>query len=658
MAQEILPLVTARVLLNSATQADFAGPVNALLSLLLALATGALGVGLGDHLLALLGIQPASDSERLVLGGGLGLGALAYSLLALGLVGLLGTPALIALAIVALVATLPSVRRYPAYWRKLRLRVNSQVFFERVAIAIVIAMLIAVLLRGLAPVTDYDGLMYHLVVPRDYWRAGRIISYPGEPHGNFPLTVDLLYLPPVALGLESAAKLIHLGFGVLMGIGIYGFARHLLASIRTGWLAVFVLATTPLLGTVAGYAYTDLGWALFEFLSVFALLRWREERTRRWLTLSGIFAGLGCGSKYLGLPVLGVLGLVVLLERKLLTSQDSPIGAESWRRALGDGLLFGFVALTVGSPWYVKNWLWLGNPFYPLWFGGTAWDSYKAASLMRLGTRYGTRKGLIGHLLLPWDLFFRPTGHFGSIPFGFPPPLSLLLPLYLVVRRRRPVNLVLLIVVLRFAAWAVSARNARFLMDVFPLASVAVAYVLTELSRHHLLQLCLRMVLLVLLTANLTWQSGLLLHEDPFRVILGLESQEQYLLDHNDPPYRAIRFINRLPSSSKVLFLGNGQGYYVTTDHVPDITHDNWGHFIYEYGDSSHDLHEALVSEGFTHIFYSGYDFDWHLNFDSDGRLAAELDLFKEFAARCARIRYDRGRDGQVYALSGNCKER
>jgi hypothetical protein len=636
---------------------SFPAPVTTLLSLLLAAGTGVLGVGIGERLLALLGIQSASDGERLVLAGALGLGALAYGFLALGLIGLLRAPAIIVMVTFSSIAAWPSLRHYPMYWRKLWSALERQDFFGRIAITLVVAMLVLVLLRGLAPVIDYDGLMYHLVVPRDYWEAGRISPYPGESHGNFPLTVDLLYIPAVILGLESAAKLIHLGFGVLMGLGVYAAAKRVLGLTRGGWLAVFVLATTPVLGTVGGYAYTDMGWALFAFLSVFALLRWREEGKRRWLVLGGVFVGLCLGSKYLGLPVLGVLGLVVLVQSGLLRSGNRGLlDRKSWERMLTDGLIFGVVAIAVASPWYVKNWLWLGNPFYPLWFGGRNWDAYQAVNLAHLGTRYGPRDGLLGVLLLPWDLFVRSIGHFGSIPFAFPPPPSLLLPLYLLIRRRGTVNLILLIAALRFVTWAVSARNARFLMDIFPLLSIAVAYLLMELSRRHLFQLMLQGVLFLLLVANLVWQSALFFQEDPIPVVLGVESREEYLVDHNDPPYRAIRFINRLPPDSKVFFVGGGQSYYVTTDHVADIAHANWGHLVYRHGERPEQLHRVLLSQGFTHILYSGYDFEWHLNFDNDGHIAQELDLFEEFTARCARLVYSAGEDVEVYALSDACE--
>jgi len=138
--------------------------------------------------------------------------------------------------------------------------------------------------------------------------------------------------------------------------------------------------------------------------------------------------------------------------------------------------------------------------------------------------------------------------------------------------------------------------------------------------------------------------------------VLGLESREGNLVEHNHPPYRAIRFINELPSGSRVFFVGNGQSYYATTDHIADVNHSNWGHLVYRWGEEPTRLHQALVAQGITHVYYSGYDFTWQLNFDFDGQLVRELAPFDSFAAHCARLIYDDGENGQVYALLDRCR--
>jgi hypothetical protein len=260
-------------------------------------------------------------------------------------------------------------------------------------------------------------------------------------------------------------------------------------------------------------------------------------------------------------------------------------------------------------------------------------------------------------LLLPVDLFLYPIGYFGPIPFAFPTPLSLLLPLYLLVRRRTDINLILLIAVIRFGTWATSARNARYLIDISPLLSVAIAYMLMELARKRQVRVLIQGIVFVLLVGNLAWQALVLVQEGPIPVVLGLESREHYLAEHNQPPYQAIRFINDLPPGSRVFFVGNGQGYYVTVGHVADVSHGNWGHLVYQWGEEPSRLHEALVAQEITHVYFSGYDFAWRLHFDYEGRLSHELALLESFTARCARPVYDEGDAGQVFALLEQCTD-
>jgi hypothetical protein len=222
--------------------------------------------------------------------------------------------------------------------------------------------------------------------------------------------------------------------------------------------------------------------------------------------------------------------------------------------------------------------------------------------------------------------------------------------------RRHAIQAIFLITLLRFGTWAISARNARYLMDIHPLLSVAVACLLMELTRWRWLRKLTRGVVFLFLVGNLAWQAALLMQEGSIPVVLGLESRKEYLLDHNNPPYGAIHFINQLPSESKVFFVGNGQSYYVNTEHMADVNHANWGHLIYRYGESPEQLHQALISQGFTHIFYSGYDFEWQLEFDTEGHIAKELTLFDKFIDRCAHLVYDEGKNEQLYKLLSQCK--
>jgi hypothetical protein len=86
----------------------------------------------------------------------------------------------------------------------------------------------------------------------------------------------------------------------------------------------------------------------------FALTRWLEARTDRWLALAAIAAVVGASSREYGLafPALGLAGLLLL---------------RAPRRAL---LIFAALALPLAVAWPVRTWVLTGNPFYSLRAGG------------------------------------------------------------------------------------------------------------------------------------------------------------------------------------------------------------------------------------------------------------------------------------------------
>lgn len=628
---------------------DLSNPIGMVISILIALGILIIGTIIGKQLIRLLGIVAGNSGELIVLASALGIGVVAYLFLALGIIGLLIAPVIWSLLGILAIWTWRKIRGLRVSWQKLWMTGRPENLFEQIGATLVLVMIIIVFLRGLAPVTDYDGLAYHLVVPREYLKAARIIPVPGEAHANFPLLIDLLFIPGITLGLENTARLIHWIFGILMGFGVFTLTRRITGSRHAGWLALFIFATTPVIGTIGGYAHTDLGWALFEFLAVYAIICWSENYECNWLILAGIFAGLGLGSKYLGLPVLAILGLAVLIQSKLYVRK-------SWSTIVRDGAIFGLVALIVGSPWYLKNWIWLGNPFYPLWFGGREWDIFLSYKLEFMGKNYGPRRGIMGLLLLPWDIFRYSVGYFGPIPFTFPTPLTFLMPLYIFVRKNRMINLILMIAILRFGIWALSARNTRYLIDLYPLLSIAVAYLLLEISHRRQVRVFIQVIVLGLLIINLIWQLMLLVQENPIRVILGIQDREAYLTEYNYPSYSIITYLNRLPEGSSVMFIGNGQSYYTTTEHISDVNHSNWGHMLFQFGEIPSELHQQLLNQNISHIYFSGIDFEWQSNFDFDGHLSKELTVFEEFVNRCALLVFDMKIDGQVFQLLDKCK--
>ncbi|MDF2439031.1 MAG: hypothetical protein JWN98_15, partial [Abditibacteriota bacterium] len=252
--------------------------------------------------------------------------------------------------------------------------------------------------------SDYDSLMYHLSAPRQYLHANGIVELPYDHHTYFPFTLEMLFLAAQQLRpdlLEGAvlAKLFHwlmlpLTCAALIAIG----QRHL--NLRAGLLAACLFASLPVVLNEATTAYIDLGLAAWTVLAFATFANWLRTRDAFWIGWSGVFCGFGLGTKYLGALMFGWLLLWLIID-----------GLRSKTRLTVPLFRFVGIALLLGSGWYVRNWLWTGNPVYPFAFeifGGKGWTLEMAQAYALDQARFGFGRSLSDFLWLPWRVAMTP----------------------------------------------------------------------------------------------------------------------------------------------------------------------------------------------------------------------------------------------------------
>ncbi len=298
------------------------------------------------------------------------------------------------------------------------------------ALALYLAGLFALaFLLSLAPPNgaDYDSLTYHLAVPAQYLRAGKVIELPFDHHSYFPFTLEMLY----AIGLWARgavfAKLFHWLMLPIGALALCAIGKRA-GSARGGLLAACLYASTPLLLQEATTAYIDLGFAAFAFLAVLCFERARETYNQNDWALSGAFCGMCLGTKYFGALIFGFLGIALLFwmrtsrpEMETATKNEAP-------RPKPARIVSFFVvpALILGGLWYARNVFWTGNPVFPFaysLFGGRGWTASMARDYNVSQSIYGFGKTPLDLIWLPFRLALSPL-NFGQ-PFwplaGTPP---------------------------------------------------------------------------------------------------------------------------------------------------------------------------------------------------------------------------------------------
>jgi hypothetical protein len=437
--------------------------------------------GAGMALLRALRAESDHPAERFVLGSAVGLGVLAYAVLAAGLLGWLRLGVLVALVAVegllgaaALLAWLRSlVRGRPvagpapaaakpakssASASTLTRPIDPETLARGAAAALgLFGLFIAgcTLIGALAPPNgdDWDSLAYHLAAPKIYLAEGTIRFLPYDSHTNFPFTLEMLYTVGLAFGGAPGAKLFHWAAGWLTALGIAAFCRRLFPHGSSGptmpvWgppLAAALFLGIPQVQWQATTAYIDLGTTLYQFLALVAFVyavSGRETRSLGWLVVSGLMSGWAMGTKYTALLPFGLLvlgGAVwaalghsgIQAFRRSGVQEDSQsqsghqvIRSSGHHRWLGVATM-ATVAVLVASPWYLKSYLWTNNPVYPFLYSlfpdSVQWTRQAAEAYEHEQAFFGLGKGPLALLMAPWNLAMNGWAFFTVLTRHAPP---------------------------------------------------------------------------------------------------------------------------------------------------------------------------------------------------------------------------------------------
>lgn len=556
---------------------DYVGP-RALLdtgfTLVLILFIAVIASGIGVKVLNLLKLNFLMNLEYAVFGVAIGFGVIAYGVMALGLAGLLFPIYIMAWILLLTVLVFREISvilgRILSWIKNFFIASQALELWKKALLVAAGVILFLTLIQALTPPWDYDGLMYHLEGPRRFLKYGSLLLMSEIWQANGPFTIEMLFTIGIALGTDVFSKIVHLIFAILLILSTYAFGERYF-GLSVGWISAAILLGIPVLSLWAGFAYVDMAWALYEFLSVYALFIWIDKKKRSWLVLAGIMLGFALGSKYLALGGALVLGFIVLWRSK----------GRSWKRALSDVTVFGLAALLVGSPWYLKNWVWFGNPVYPLYFGGVEWPAERVEYLMAYLRSFGTGREIWDYLLLPWNLYANYeqfTTFLGSIEI--PSILFLLALLYPLAKKSLVMNILAIYLLPRFILWSLGSQQIRFLMPLFPILSIVTAWVVVDfLSRLVASRVSGIMkvgILGGLITTTIIY--AMILQNDirPWSVIIGTESKNDFLT-RTVFDYEAIKYIHdHLGEDDRVMMMWDGQGYYCGDMCIPDAEQSRW----------------------------------------------------------------------------------
>lgn len=400
-----------------------------------------------------------------------------------------------------------------------------------------IAVFVLAFLQALLPVIAHDALCYHINIPKRFVQEHVIQHLPYLVNSLFPFLIQMHYSLALLWKMAELAQVFHLMTAIATFGGVVALAKKF-TSLKTAIIAGLVFVLTPGIFNQMTIPYNDVALTLFTLFSLFAFIKaYENEFDIRWVVFAGVFSGFALGIKYLAVLHMVILGLLViycLLTKRLRFSKAFQII-----------LIYGLVALFVSFIWYLRAYLYEGNPVYPFFpsiFGGTGHE-YDLAKV-------GVGKGFLDFILVPWRFTMSPQ-IFGGTWAQLGCVFLCFLPFVLInkVKDSRYALLVLFSISF-FIFWFFVVQNLRFLFPLIPVLSILVA-----LSAKRLMPLLL---CLLLVNSAFAVYHG----KDGYAYLLGKESKAEYLT-RVERSYPFSQWVNQnLNSDDKILTSAEVRMFY------------------------------------------------------------------------------------------------
>jgi len=573
----------------------------------------------GCFLFSRFTLRACHNPADLVLAFPLGVLAFQLAIFLLGLVGVLGSLVFALLPLAFLLLGLGQLREALRGWRSL---VRTQTLPDLAIIVFGAGAIALMYFQILSPAPfSWDARWYHLPLAQQYALEGTVRTFPeGWWLAAYPHSASLVYtwafLLPVGMPFDKLELCAHLEFAVVLATiaSIPTFVRTLVpgVSARGTWVTIFLFPSIFLYdGNL--HAGADHMAALWCIPVALAMVRvWTSWAVRDGL-LFGAFVAATMLSKYSawGVPV---FPFCLFLVRA---------GWLAWRRFRGgrQPFLATLLACTttillLSTPHWLKNWIWYGDPLYPVlyrWLHVHPWSAESPASL-RVFMSFQTPpspgwQGVKDALLSTITFSFKPNDWWSNhrdVPiFGSLFTLTLLcLPF---VRAGIRLWLACLGVMVTLVAWYLTNHQDRFLQAWLPIMAGTTAAALSLMWRRR--RPVVRALVVVLVGLQMVWGGDVpffpthnIAYDSPMRIHSNFLASGFQKSEHRLRPYGAMGAIGEtLPRDTRLLVheiqLQLGLGVRVVND--------QWqGLISYAALKSPSAIYDQLSRLGVTHMLW------------------------------------------------------
>ena len=301
---------------------------------------------IGSHILRKVEISSPEFKKSLAIGTGLTI--LAFSSLILLLVHIFYWYVLLILS--AIVIYLLFKSGFFRLWLQ-------SVMKWRIRDLVVLLALIGVSLPStLHPPTYWDSIEYHLPIVRMFTDSHHLAYNPFLREDFLPESAETLYSIVYAFTHSGISiQMFVSSILVLLSWSVGSLVLWVTGSWAAGRSSGFLVVGVPIILQLGVVAYTDIALCFMVFLGTTSLLTDIIKNPKDRMFVSAIVFGFAIAIKDTG----GLFWAISFLVFAFYEYRKRAVG---WTNYAKHALVIGIIAV----PWYIRNFIYTGNPFYPL----------------------------------------------------------------------------------------------------------------------------------------------------------------------------------------------------------------------------------------------------------------------------------------------------
>lgn len=353
-----------------------------------------------------------------------------------------------------------------------------------VYICIIVAFAFVYIIRAIQPISSYDSLTKHIVIPlamlRDSYYDYNVIK--SVVFGDYALLSHVNYYLFIALKAYKAPVIFNTLIAFFSLFSLLSIARRFKLKNRYYNLFTTILLSTPIIMYFSTILYVDIVYQIFVFLAVLATLNLKSDNLLSGLPIIAFLFGLALFTKAQAFFVLFPLGLIILYHiSKAFLNDETPNKSILWCLFLASSLF-----MISFAPSLFLAWSKTGSPFFP--FMNTIFKSpyYPEGNFIDpfykniLTMSYESIKNLVFNTSRNTEFS---SGGYGYFLLAFP---VIFIGVFL-TKQKKYYILLTLILVISFKASLLMSYNSRYMMSSIILSSLLIVISTSySIERIHL----------------------------------------------------------------------------------------------------------------------------------------------------------------------------